>query len=273
VRAALGRRAGHGYRRAGRVTGRGPVDSLTMIVPSRGRPWNILALVEAWERTASPALRSPYIVQPPTELLVGLDDDDPELDVYRDILTTRFPGLPWVRWDVHSRQGFVGTLNRLALAEVERGVGMVGFLGDDHRPRSRGWDLALRSELLRLGTGLAYGDDLVQGRRLPTAVVMTADIVHTLGYMALPTLRHLYVDNFWRDLGRRLGRITFLPEVVIEHCHPVAGTAPMDDRYAEVNAPEMYAHDRAAYELYLQDGLAADLDRLEILSRHETRWF
>jgi hypothetical protein len=50
------------------------------------------------------------------------------------------------------------------------------------------------------------------------------------------------------DLGRALRSVTYLPDVVIEHLHPHAGKADMDDGYARCNGEEMYEADRAAYE-------------------------
>jgi hypothetical protein len=133
------------------------------------------------------------------------------------------------------------------------------FMGDDHRPRTQGWDSMLIDALDELGTGLAYGDDLHQGEGLPTAVAMTADIVRELDGMVPPGMIHLYLDNFWLKLGKDLNAIKYLPEVVIEHCHPVWGTGKMDAGYQEVNAPEVYSADRIAFESYINSPAYADL--------------
>jgi hypothetical protein len=46
-------------------------------------------------------------------------------------------------------------------------------LGDDHRPRTKGWDRRLIDAIESLGgaPGIAYGDDKLQGAALPTAWV------------------------------------------------------------------------------------------------------
>jgi hypothetical protein len=82
---------------------------------------------------------------------------------------------------------------------------------------------------------------------------MSTEVVRALGHMAPPTQRHLYIDNYWRDLGRAAGCLTYLPDVVVEHVHPVAGKAAVDDGYRRVNAPEMYQRDAAAYEMYMRE--------------------
>ena len=79
---------------------------------------------------------------------------------------------------------------------------------------------------------------------------MTADIVRALGHMAPPALTHLYVDNYWRDLGRACRCLTYLPVVVVEHLHPLAGKATWDEGYRRVNDRAMYDKDAAAYQAY-----------------------
>jgi hypothetical protein len=132
-------------------------------------------------------------------------------------------------------------------------------MGDDHRPRHIGWDESYL-EALRERPGMVYGNDLIQGAHLPTQIAMSASVVRALGHMAPPTLTHLYVDNYWLALGRAAGCITYLPDVVIEHMHPVAGKAAVDEGYSRVNAPEMYERDSAAFADYLRDNLAREVD-------------
>lgn len=227
------------------------MSDLLMIVPSRGRPGNIAELAGAWRDTACAD----------SQLLVAVDDDDPHREAYADaVASTRAASLV-----VGPRLRLGGTLNHLAVAHA-RSHRAIGFMGDDHRPRTVGWDQRLVDELGALGAvGLVYGNDLIQGERLPTAVAMTSSIVTTLGYMAPPGMVHMYLDNFWLALGRELGRIRYLPDVVIQHLHPVAGTAAWDTGYAEVNTPERYAADRAVFERWLAESMPVETARLKAL--------
>ena len=124
------------------------------------------------------------------------------------------------------------------------------FMGDDHRPRTANWDQLFVEELYS-GSDIVYGNDLFQGSALPTAVAMSSQIVKELRGMVPDTQRHLYLDNFWLKLGQDLGKIKYMPEVIIEHCHAFNGKAPMDENYARVNAPEIYAADKVAYDNYI----------------------
>jgi hypothetical protein len=217
------------------------VAELLMVVPTRGRPHAVAELWAAWSATATGA----------AELLLAIDDDDPHREAYQ----TAAAACPGVAVRVGPRLRMVGTLNAAALEHADR-YRCLGFMGDDHRPRTRGWD-ARFAECLSAGAGICYGNDLLQGEAIPTAVAMTADIVTALGYMAPPAMTHLCVDLVWKDWGQAMGRITYLPDVILEHLHPAVGKAALDAGYTEANSAERVAADSAAYYAY-RDGAFHD---------------
>jgi hypothetical protein len=197
-------------------------------------------------------------------VLFGVDADDPELTAYQATCAESVVTLPSA-----TRRGMVDSLNHMARLSrywphTDRDV--LVFLGDDHLPRTTGWDKALADALAGKPAAIAYGNDLLQGERIPTAVAMTASIPRVLGYMAPPALAHLYVDNVWRDWGEGLGSLTYLPDVIIEHLHPAAGKAERDAGYDAVNAVEVDSADKSAYLAYRDGGgLAADLEKLRMI--------
>lgn len=222
--------------------------NLLVIVPSRGRPASVARLWDAWQATAAPRTRHC------AELLVCLDDDDPTADDY--------PVGP--AYAIGPRDGFAPRLSAVAHAYASSGWDALASWGDDHVPVTRGWDAALCDALTELGTGFAYGNDLIQGERLPTACAMTSDVVRTLGWMTPPGFAHMYVDDVWRDLGRAIDRIRYLPDVVIEHLHPIAraDVGPADQLVIDANTDEAIAADRARYEAWRRDDLPGCVDAL-----------
>lgn len=219
--------------------------SLLVITPSRGRPARMREMVEAVHDTSTNPVRIVCIV----------DDDDPTADDYQHIA-----GMVAI---TGPRLGLVGSTNAAAvwLAPFDR---FLASFGDDHRPVTPGWDVALCGAIDALGgTGIAYGDDQLAGEALPTAAVMSSNIVTTLGYMGPPELQHLYVDNFWRDLGNAAGCLAWCPDVVIRHDHPNASRAQWDTTYEEGNATA--ARDRVAYERYRADRFEDDVAKVRAL--------
>jgi hypothetical protein len=225
------------------------MPDLVVIVPSRERPWAAREMADAFAQTCTAD----------TELMFALDDDDPTGIEY---------GIE-AGWVSSPSRSMVEALNYAATI-LANGYSAppfaIGVMGDDHRPRARGWDEQYLAALRDLRTGIVYGDDLLQGEHLPTQCAMTADIVRALGYMAPPSLTHLYVDNAWASIGQSAGCLRYLPDVVVEHVHPFAGKAAMDAGYVRVNDQGMYHRDRVAFEAYVAAGdLAADVAKVRAL--------
>jgi len=226
------------------------VSDLLVIVPSRGRPDNIAELADAWQATDAAA-----------DLLVAVDIDDSELGRYQKAFLDYYPRFQLVNGP---RERLGPTLNRLAVQRAPNHFA-IGFMGDDHRPRTEGWDVRMVETLREMGTGLVYGNDLFQRENLPTAVFMTSDIVRTLGYMHPPGLIHLFLDNYWLGLGQALGRIRYLDDVVIEHVHPLAKTAEWDEGYREANSQAMYARDHATFTRWVREDSQAAIAKLRAM--------
>lgn len=198
-----------------------------------------------------------------TTIAVGTDDDDPGRRAYGRVL---WPAViaGCVRHFTGTRRTLSGWTNLLAEGGIAEGYRALASLGDDHLPRTQGWDRLLLEALDKLGgEGIAYGNDLHQGEALPTAPVISAGIVEALGWMMEPGLKHMHVDDVWRDLGRGAGCLAYVPEVVIEHQHPDAGKAVGDETYTE-SAAGMSA-DRDAYHRWRDERMASDVAKVRAL--------
>ena len=206
--------------------------NLVVLVPSRNRPENIAELIKSLDETETES-----------DLIVIIDDDEPQQDAYLqlgcDVLMVEKNG-----------KGMAKPLN-FAARHYANKYRHFAFLGDDHRPRTKNWDVHFINALDELGTGLVYGNDLLQGKNLATAIAMTGDIVRALGGMVPRDMIHLYLDNFWMQLGQDLNAMTYLDDVIFEHMHPSAGKAQWDEGYREVNAEEVYSADKKALDDYL----------------------
>src|SRR5882762_394671 len=218
--------------------------SLLVIVPSRGGPKSIERLMKAWKETTDSAT-----------LLVCVDHDDPTLAEYEQLHYVDGCEL----WILGERLRLGGTLNKIARGNCFF-YDNLGFMGDDHLPRTEHWDTTIEEALET--SMIAYGNDLLQGANLPTAVFMQSLIVQRISYMVPPGIVHLYLDNFWRALGEKLESLQYLPGVTIEHLHPSCGKADNDAQYEEVNAPSLYSSDGALYQEYIKGQLALDVAKI-----------
>lgn len=224
-----------------------------VICPSARRPRNARELAGAFEKTASLEY---------TDLILAVDGDDPEMAGYRQVEDAH----PWITlWIVQDSPHRIGPIINdiaAALLKSEAPPELIGFMGDDHRPQTADWDGILGGELDGR-PGVAYGNDLHQREKLPTACLISATLVAALGKVVPRGLWHLYFDDFWLRAGRAT-HLAYRDDVIIEHHHPDAGKAAHDGTYAAGGRnPAVWEHDRAVFGRYLDDGSwAADLARI-----------
>lgn len=213
---------------------------LLIVVPSRGRPQSVRRLHEAMLATC----------QGDTTLAVGLDDDDEE----------NYERIPGVRYEARcSLRGFTAWANELAVPAAGE-YRYIGALGDDCVPETPGWDLRIMEALNR--QPFAYANDLYplrpQGTQV-THVFTRSEVVRALGYIGVPALAHMYVDDAWGAWGAACG-IEYLGDVIIEHLHHSSGKAPADETYRR--AEETWAQCQAAFAEYCRGQLAEDVRKI-----------
>ena len=218
---------------------------MCVVVPSRGRPENAARLAQAFIDTQTEA-----------DLYFIIDNDDPKWNEY-----AKNENIKCLPAD-NKTGGCANSLNTGAVYLLDFAkfplYDYFVFMGDDHLPRTQNWDKAF-IQALGINTGIVYGNDLLQGENLPTAFGMSRDLVEELQGMTFPGCIHLFFDNFVKQLGIDLNYLKYLPDVIIEHLHPVAGKAEMDEGYARVNQPKWYEEDLLALQKYLRSQEYADL--------------
>lgn len=218
--------------------------TLGILVPTRGRPENLARFIKAVGDTAED-----------WHIYLRFDDDDTEFEDYLDVLDE-------CGWDgkvsmFHGdRVGFGASLNELAEHADQDGMSHLGMFGDDVVPETPGWDVALVKGLGE-DLGIAYGDDGLRTKHapdLPTHYVTQTEVYRRLGYLSPPTIRHLFLDNVARDLGRYLKNFRYVP-VMIKHLHPWGeGEHLQDTTYREGGRnPNIRQADKMAYIRWTQD--------------------
>ncbi len=220
------------------------MKEILIILPSRGRPEKIKETITSWKNTTKER----------SELLVCLDRDDPTVNNYR--------GHTGISYRVRERARVCPTVNNVVRENPS--YKYYAFIGDDHIFRTENWEEIAISKIEGEGKGwgIVYGDDLFQRENLATAAIISANIPKTLGYLAIPETTHLYMDNFWMEIGRGIHRLFYIPEIVIEHMHFEAGKSPKDEQYAEVNSPEMYSHDGQIFSMWKDNQMQKDIEKL-----------
>lgn len=223
-------------------------NGITTLVATRDRPEQAYATWMSHEATK---------VLPGTRIVFGIDFDEPQYDAYYQLL-----GQKNVVMLGGDDSGSLTKVTNALAAEYADDAYLIGSVGDDHRFRTTGWD-AIFALTIKDKSGIVYGDDLYQGVRLPTAAYMTTDIYNALGWFALPTCDHMYIDNAWLAIGQQLKKLYFLPNVVIEHMHYSNGKAKKDESYIRTNSDVQKEKDRIAFNEWVLRDMRQDIARIE----------
>jgi hypothetical protein len=212
-----------------------------IVIPSRGRPHNVERAFNAIKQTSNIS-----------DLVFVLDEDDEQ----------NYPRIPGAFYEVLPRIKMNKSLNAIALKNIYT-YKTITFMGDDHLTQTQNWDQVLYSPIQDRGFGLSYGNDSLQGEALPTAVMISTNIIKILGFMAPHDLLHLYMDYFWLDLGKELNAIDYFECVDITHIHYANTEGIYDRTYEEANSSFTVNEDYAVYENYKQKYLLDDVSRIK----------
>lgn len=222
---------------------------LLIITPSRGRPVNAARLLHHVH-----ALR-----RLETHVHVAVDADDPALEDYQRVFAQQAgegDGLI-----TGPRKGLIAWTNEVALKQAGNYTCLASF-GDDHVPRTPGFDRALVTACTQDGPAIAYPFDGMR-EDIGEAPVAASQIVTALGWLLNPACDHYYGDDSISMVGRAAGCLHHLRAVAVDHVHPGAGTAPADAVYR--SSAQHIPADKAAYQQWRKEGMAADVATIAAL--------
>lgn len=143
-------------------------------------------------------------------------------------------------------------------------------VNDDMVFETRHWDEIVINKLEEnQGFGVAYCHDGMGNEKtnLPTAPIISNELLEICGWFQLPTLKHLYGDRVFQIIGERLNRLFFCKDVMIRHNHFMNNRAVKDDTYKKSNADDIYKQDEKAY----RDFIKTDLQRIVNLSNERIK--
>lgn len=182
-------------------------NKILCIMPSRNRPESCLLAATSLINNISA----------PLHLVILLDFDDPSLPRYLESKEL----LPC--YHITSPATITARINEIAM----RNIGEYDFFhltNDDTIYRTKGWDTQFISATSQHGVGVYYGNDMFQGINMPTFPFIPSSLVKEVGWLQMPHLIRYFGDTTWQFLAIEMGRkLFYLPDVVIEHMHKLAG--------------------------------------------------
>lgn len=193
-------------------------------------------MVESVARTASQI-----------DLILVIDEDDPERKGY-EALAQRHP---FVQVELNRlRVPFM--LHYNLVFQRHPNYEYYSATNDDFVYHTERWDELLMGEIERKfsGWGWAFGNDLHRGEKLPTTSVVSGNICRVLGWLQMPWLRRNFGDDAVLVMGQALNRISYVPDVVIEHRHPSIGKNVQDKIYKKGRTAFNHHRDKMVFRFW-----------------------
>lgn len=224
---------------------------ILVIMVTRLRPLKALHCYEAWRNNSEQLPNNAGGVH--SDFMLAYDDDDESYD------PRNFPAAMISRM---TAARVIPALNMRAMQYCDAYSSIMHF-GDDQWIRTKDWDKMMLDKMDAIGgQGVLYPDDLLQREHLATAACISSEIIKALGYFGLPCVKHMYAEGAWMMVGRAIGKLVYMPNIIIEHMHYQNGKAVMDAQYQRANA--MYTEDCHAATTWRQCGQAEqDLARVK----------
>ena len=181
--------------------------------PSRGRPEFAKRLVDTAEENAKNDI----------EIMFYLNDDDPSLEKYKDLLEEKY-------YTIGPNQSTCLSWNEMA-GKAQHDIVML--MGDDVQIQTQDWDELIVEQFNKYDDKILMvvpndgrekgtknlGDKikLWEDKPLPAAhFAVHKNWINTLGYLAPPFFWHFYVDTYTQKVARKLNRCLYLPTVMFK---------------------------------------------------------
>lgn len=231
-----------------------PDFGIAMFMPTRSRPTKAR---EAYDS----AIGDPRVIVVPV-----LDARDPAFDEYAKVF------IHGAGISVMAHVGGMVERTNFCVARWMEGpfsrATVIGWMADDTIFRQADWAHRVLLHFIRDDALiLTVNDGHMDKERPQSAVFIRSDAVRALGYLALPSQNHLFIDDVWRELrdgiGERYGHHD--SDILAEHMHPYIGKAEWDQQYLDIHKEERYVPDRMAFEQWRSEG-GLDEDIKKVLS-------
>lgn len=198
----------------------GNMSKLLVKFPSRGRPDKFLQVFNMYQDS--------ILLKDTTFFLVSIDEDDKSMvDT-----VSRLSAYPNTEVVIGPPLGKVGACNRDLAG---RDWDILLLASDDMIPQVKGMDkiiIDLMNEHFPDGDGALWFNDGYTRDLINTIVCLGRKYYDRFGYLYHPAYKSLFADNEYTAVGMKLGKLKYIPQVIMKHQHPMRiKTEKYDDLY------------------------------------------
>lgn len=196
-------------------------DVISILVPTRKRPENVIRLIESAEKTANNPEK--------LEFVFYVDHDDLTFPILNTTIQVKIVKGPRVWLSIIQNILFANSTGDLLM-----------YAADDIVFLSQDWDLAIKREFENFEDRilLVFGNDLgSHGKSIAIHGFLHRRWIETVGAFAAP-FRLSLTDLWHTENARIIDRLVYLPDLMIKHIHYRQGgkEATFDQTYMDVYA-------------------------------------
>lgn len=226
-----------------------------ILIPTRERPNLQLTLLSSIITTVSDINN--------VNVYFGVDDDDQ----YRDVVEKITKAMPFVKMvPIHNNGKFIG-INRIWNILAQNCPDEIfGYVGDDMIFRTNDWDLKILEQFNKQNLPddkikMVHCWDGYHGPKLSVNAFVHRRYYETLGYFTRPEFLINYSDNWMYQTFKAFDRVTYLPDVYIQHNHWVFKQREIDNTAKRMLSDN---HDKDSDQMWsqLKPTLKNDIEKL-----------
>jgi glycosyl transferase/beta-hydroxylase protein BlmF len=154
-------------------------------------------------------------VSNPENILVkfGIDMDDKDMSSYLGVMKG-------AKTEIFGNSTVGQIWNALVPDKIEDDD-LVMMANDDQIWITKGWDKMLLEEFEKFPDKIVcmYADDGINGEKHCAFPIVSGKWIKTLGYFTPECFNFLYHDTWIMDIAKKIDRLHYIPDILIEHRH------------------------------------------------------
>lgn len=230
------------------------MDKISLLLPTKHRSERFVIAVESFIGTA----KKPEEL----EIVVGIEIADRETILAFNQIKRKYEN---INWKLMLFEGDIFLIEKYNMLYNIAEHNIIFGIADDNIMTTLSWDSEIRKMFDESKDKIicCVINDGIHSDNLYRHFAIHKKWCEAVGYYMNKNFKHYYIDNIITGTSRTLKRDYYMKHIVMDHKHPVFGTAAVDQTY--VNDYNLFNVDREAFEKYAESIVRFEVNTLSAL--------